>query len=97
MIDYQSYRSHFSEDALKRKLRDLPGGGTLISRALLLLRLLRDDRVPAWAKAAIAGALGYLIFPWDASPDPLPWIGYLDDAAALAATLAMVGSDADPY
>ncbi|SMF97220.1 Protein of unknown function [Methylomagnum ishizawai] len=95
MQDYQSFRVHFSEQGLKDKLRDLPIGGELAARARRLLKLLRDPRVPVWAKALITGALGYLIFPWDASPDFLPWIGYLDDAAALAAALSAAEESLD--
>jgi uncharacterized membrane protein YkvA (DUF1232 family) len=88
MHDYTTHQAHFTEDGLIRKLRDLPLGGEVAARALRLLELFSDERVPAWAKAVIAGALGYLLFPWDASPDPLPLIGYLDDAAVLAAALS---------
>lgn len=95
MQDYQAFRAHFSEDGLMRKLRDLPVGGEITARALRLLKLLRDDRVPVWVKAVIAGALGYMIFPLDASPDFLPWIGYLDDAAALAAALSLAEESLD--
>ncbi|WP_217807327.1 YkvA family protein [Methylomagnum ishizawai] len=77
------------------KLRDLPVGGEIAARALRLLKLLRDDRVPVWVKAIVTGALGYLILPWDVSPDFLPWIGYLDDAAALAAALALAEESLD--
>ncbi len=93
MHDYTTHQAHFTEDGLIRKLRDLPIGGEVAARALRLFKLLQDDRTPAWLKAVIAGALGYLIFPWDASPDPLPWVGYLDDAAVLAAALSTADDD----
>lgn len=93
MHDHTDHQAHFTEDGLIRKLRDLPIGGEIARRALRLLELFRDDRTPAWLKALIAGALGYLILPWDASPDPLPWVGYLDDAAVLAAALSTAEDD----
>lgn len=41
-------------------------------------------------KAAILGALGYLILPIDLIPDFTPIFGYTDDLAALVAVLKMV-------
>ena len=76
MHDYTTHQAHFTEDGLIRKLRDLPLGGEVAKRALRLLELFRDERVPAWAKAVIAGA-----------------IGYLDDAAVLAAALSTADDD----
>ena len=40
-------------------------------------------------KAGIFGALGYLISPIDFIPDLLPVVGYTDDAAAIAAAIAL--------
>lgn len=53
-----------------------------------------DDETPLWAKAQIAGAIGYFVMPLDAIPDfmpPFP-IGYADDAAVAGACIAIVGA-----
>jgi uncharacterized membrane protein YkvA (DUF1232 family) len=41
-------------------------------------------------KALILGALAYFIMPFDGIPDILPLIGFTDDAAVIAATIAAV-------
>ena len=46
---------------------------------LLVAALLKDERVPARAKAVIAGTAAYLASPIDIIPDFIPVLGYLDD------------------
>ena len=60
-------------------------GETVLEPALKLYYSASDPDTPAWAKAAIYGALGYFIFPIDAVPDIAPIIGYTDDLGVLAA------------
>jgi uncharacterized membrane protein YkvA (DUF1232 family) len=55
---------------------------------VLFRRLLGDLRVPRRAKVALAFLLAYLAMPFDLIPDFIPVAGQLDDAAAVAATLA---------
>jgi uncharacterized membrane protein YkvA (DUF1232 family) len=50
---------------------------------------------PPWAKATIAGALGYLVFPADAIPDFLPAVGFTDDLGVLVAAVGAVASSID--
>jgi len=60
----------------------------LWTKLRLAWRLLRDGRVPLWAKILIPGiALAYLFFPLDFLPDLIPVVGQLDDLALL--TLAV--------
>ncbi|MGE5676323.1 MAG: YkvA family protein [Mycobacterium leprae] len=47
----------------------------------LMVRLARDERVPASAKVLAALAVAYFITPIDLIPDPLPVIGEVDDVA----------------
>ncbi|MGQ9870755.1 YkvA family protein [Leptodesmis sp.] len=49
-----------------------------------------DEQTPAWAKAAIAAALGYFLMPTDAIPDFVAGLGFTDDAGVIATTLSMV-------
>jgi uncharacterized membrane protein YkvA (DUF1232 family) len=51
----------------------------------------RDPQTPATAKGMVMAALAYFVLPVDAIPDVLPVIGYTDDAAVLAAVIAIVG------
>lgn len=48
--------------------------------AMLIPKLMKDKRVPARTKAALAGLAVYLISPWDLIPDFIPGLGQLDDA-----------------
>lgn len=47
--------------------------------ATLFVDLLADPRVPTTRKAALAGAVGYLLLGRDLVPDEIPLIGGVDD------------------
>jgi uncharacterized membrane protein YkvA (DUF1232 family) len=49
-----------------------------------------DPATPSRVKLLIVGALAYFVMPFDAIPDFLPIIGFTDDAAVIAATIAAV-------
>jgi len=51
--------------------------------ALLVPKLLGDDRVPTRTKVALGGLALYLASPWDIIPDFIPGLGQLDDAVVL--------------
>ena len=51
--------------------------------ALLVPKLLTDDRVPRRTKLALAGLAVYIASPWDLIPDFIPGVGQLDDAIVL--------------
>ncbi len=76
---------HYSEGAFREKLEEI--GGTLREHALLLYLVLKGQETPAWVRVAIVAALGYLIWPFDAVPDLIPFAGYADDLAVLAGLL----------
>jgi len=69
--------------------------GALSLRAKLSLvgRLLRDSRVPWWAKALLPALALYLAMPLDVIPDFIPVLGYVDDLLVLllVATLLFRG------
>lgn len=57
----------------------------------LLLRLVRDPRVPRRSKWVFGAVGAYLILPFDVIPDWLPGIGHVDDLVLVALALdAMV-------
>ena len=53
----------------------------------------RDPETPAAAKGIMLGALAYFVMPIDAIPDVFAGIGFTDDAAVIAAMIALVGSN----
>jgi uncharacterized membrane protein YkvA (DUF1232 family) len=53
----------------------------------------RDPDTPTTAKGMMLAALAYFVLPTDAIPDVLAMIGYTDDAAVIAALMALVGSN----
>lgn len=61
--------------------------------ARLALALVRDERVPAARKGALAAAAGYLLVGRDLVPDRIPLLGGLDDlvVALLAVELFLDG------
>jgi uncharacterized membrane protein YkvA (DUF1232 family) len=50
----------------------------------LYWRLLADPRVRLWPKAALVGALVYVVSPVDLLPDLMPVVGQLDDVTLVA-------------
>lgn len=50
-------------------------------QARLILRLLRDRRVPVWPKLIIPAAIAYIISPIDLLADPILGLGQIDDVA----------------
>jgi uncharacterized membrane protein YkvA (DUF1232 family) len=55
---------------------------------VLCARLVRDPRLPRRYKVMLVALAGYLAMPFDLVPDFIPVAGQLDDAAAVAVTLA---------
>jgi len=61
----------------------------LIHQVRLTYRLLRDPRVPFWAKAIPLLPLIYLLSPIDILPDFIPVLGQLDDLTLLVAGMRL--------
>ena len=73
------------------KLRRVAAHIPFAADALSVWYCARDPATPTSAKAMILAALGYFVLPVDAIPDVLPVIGYTDDAAVIAAVIAILG------
>jgi uncharacterized membrane protein YkvA (DUF1232 family) len=73
-------------DPLVRRIGDLP----LTVKLRLVGRLLRDRRVPWWAKALLPALALYLAMPFDLIPDFIPVVGYLDDLLLLLVVAALL-------
>jgi uncharacterized membrane protein YkvA (DUF1232 family) len=52
-------------------------------QARLVLRLLKDGRVPVWPKLIIPGVIVYILSPIDLLADPILGLGQIDDVAVL--------------
>jgi uncharacterized membrane protein YkvA (DUF1232 family) len=51
-----------------------------------------DPATPARVKGVLLAALAYFVLPFDVVPDIMPFLGFSDDAAVLAAAIAAVSS-----
>jgi uncharacterized membrane protein YkvA (DUF1232 family) len=93
----QSYDREYSDDGFWLKLRRFAkvAGQEIVERALCLYYAAQRPDAPAWAKAIIYSALGYLILPLDAIPDLTPAVGFGDDLGALMLAVATVASYID--
>jgi uncharacterized membrane protein YkvA (DUF1232 family) len=78
------------------KIRKVAARIPFASDALSVWWAARDPETPAAAKGMILAALAYFVLPTDAIPDFLGGIGFTDDAAVLAAVLAIVGKHVKP-
>ena len=65
-------------------------------QALVLFYTLRAPNTPAWCKSVVLGALAYFISMIDGIPDLTPFLGYTDDVALMAATIATVSTYITP-
>lgn len=86
-----SYAEKYSEGSLFDKIKNTvkSAGLKLIYEALQLYYVTENPNCPMRIKAAIFAALGYFISPFDVIPDFTPFVGYSDDASAIALALAL--------
>jgi len=64
--------------------------------AVLFHRLVRDGRLSAWRKLALAAGVAYLALPFDLIPDFVPVAGQLDDAVVVLLLLRSAVRGAGP-
>jgi uncharacterized membrane protein YkvA (DUF1232 family) len=93
-----NYASHFSDSRFWETVRRIArrAGSELIEEAITLYHCLRDPDTPRWARAIIAGALGYFILPTDLIPDFTPVVGFADDFGTFVAATACVAMHIKP-
>ena len=78
------------------KIRKVAGKIPFAADALSQWWCARDPETPAAAKGIVLAALAYFVLPIDALPDVMPVIGFTDDAAVIAAVMAIVGKTLKP-
>jgi uncharacterized membrane protein YkvA (DUF1232 family) len=94
VIEHNEYEEAFSERGFWVKLKTYAksAGKEVVEKALLLFYAAQEEKAPKWAKATIAGALGYFIVPLDAIADFTPAVGYADDLGVLVLAIAAVAT-----
>jgi uncharacterized membrane protein YkvA (DUF1232 family) len=78
------------------KIRQVATRIPFASDALSVWYCARDPETPATAKGMALAALAYFILPTDIIPDLIPALGFTDDAAVMAALLAIIGRNIKP-
>ncbi len=78
------------------KIRQVASKVPFAADALSLWWCAKDPTTPTAAKGMMFAALAYFVLPTDAIPDILPAIGFTDDAAVIAALIAIVGKNLKP-
>jgi uncharacterized membrane protein YkvA (DUF1232 family) len=73
-------------DFIRRNIARFPMVVELLAAAIACA----DPSTPAWVKAILASAIGYVLCPLDAIPDFIPVAGWIDDIAVLGAALTGV-------
>jgi len=63
----------------------------------LLFGLLTDPRVSRFDKLMVAGAIAYVVVPFDLIPDFIPFLGEVDDVYLLSLALQRLVSNAGTY
>ena len=62
----------------------------MLSRLKTIIALLRNPKVSGFPKLLVAGAIAYVLWPWDAVPDLAPVIGWLDDIMFLIGAFSLL-------
>ena len=92
LVEVQQYEKEYSEKNFWDKLARVAkkAGIKVVYSALLLYYALQSSVVSAKEKSMIIGTLGYFILPVDIVSDPIPVVGYADDAAILYAVVKLL-------
>jgi uncharacterized membrane protein YkvA (DUF1232 family) len=83
----------------ERKARARGAAAELLERVRLLWRMINDDsyELSAHVRAWLIVSLLYFVAPLDCLPDPVPFIGYVDDLAVIAWSMHEVSHEVDHY
>ena len=90
-------------DQVEAKLASVPQAGEYLAEVPRMIALLKDHvqkdytQAPTKTLVLIVAALLYLVNPKDIIPDKFLGVGLIDDAAVIAACIAMTKGDLDTY
>ncbi len=91
------------QEEIEKKFKSGGPLGKFITEIKLLFTLIKDyvsgeyREIPWWTISAVVAALIYVLSPIDLIPDFIPIIGYIDDAAVVAACLKLIQNDLQKY
>ena len=90
-------------DQVEAKLATIPQAGEYLAEVPRMIALLKDRaqkdylEAPTKTLVLIVAALLYLVNPKDIIPDKYLGVGLIDDAAVIAACIALTKTDLDAY
>ena len=90
-------------DQVEAKLATIPQAGEYLAEVPRMIALLKDRaqkdylEAPTRTLVLIVAALLYLVNPKDIIPDKYLGVGLIDDAAVIAACIALTKTDLDAY
>ena len=90
-------------EQVEAKLETVPKAGVYLAEVPRMIALLKDYiqkdyvEIPKKSLILIVAALLYLINPRDIIPDKYLGVGLIDDAAVIAACIALTRADLDAY
>ncbi len=90
-------------DLVEEKLKTVPKAGEYLAEVPRMISLLKDHlqkdytEAPKTTLVIIVAALLYLVNPKDIIPDKYLGVGLIDDAAVIAACIAITKKDLDAY
>ncbi len=89
--DVENYAGDYSDSGLFSKVKSAvkSAGLGLVYKSLQLFYVAKNPNVPMHIRAGVIAPLGYFISPIDLIPDITPFVGYSDDAAAIAGAMAL--------
>jgi len=73
-------------ERLKRVAKRIPFAEDMLAAWICT----RDPATPRRVRLTLLAALGYFVLPLEGVPDLLPFLGFTDDAAVIAAAIAAV-------
>ena len=77
-------------ESFENKLSRIKKSSELYKGLKDLWQTMTDHGITGWKRASALSALVYFVMPGDVIPDLTPYLGYLDDAVIVSATLAFI-------
>ena len=81
---------------LIRLIKRAAGSVPFAEDALAAWYCARDPATPSRVRFILISAIAYFVLPIDAIPDIVPFLGFSDDAAVIAAAIASVAREMKP-